>query len=184
MFIATGLLVFSLPQRVVLSQDVPSGTEFPSVSAIPEAGFEEAFATYDPSTGNVYLSVGQGLGIIGLGGFPFSFDDLRPELAEEFEQIANGPGGEITFLTFAEGGFANTGLFNMGALLPANPSINTAAKFRDEYPDARLRASAIGQPNVLSQFNVIGIPEPSCFAFLGFVSICVTTRRRRSGQPN
>jgi hypothetical protein len=39
-----------------------------SVAEIPAAGFQDAFAYYDGTTGDVYLSIGESQTLLGIGG--------------------------------------------------------------------------------------------------------------------
>ena len=94
---------------------------------IPAAASGTAQAFYDPATGDVYLSVGDGLSILGLQGT--TFDLANNQSIPGFPAVTSG---ELAFLFLPP--LANvpipTGIFNLGNILPSDPSITDVASFQ------------------------------------------------------
>ncbi len=151
------------------------GTEFPDVGSIPTPGDGEIIGVYEAGTGSIYLSIGpnSGLQVFGLTGAPFTCESLNA--ASELGTPNCGPDG-LGFVSLAP--FPLGGPFDLGPLLPADPSIRTAEDFRLLYPNASVGPG-------LSRFSVIpapaaSVPEPTgALAYL-LVGLSLSLRRCRS----
>ena len=100
---------------------------------IAPAGSAAAF--YVPATGEVILSVGAGLSVVGVSGLADSVED--DFIVENF--VGSTPLGagalvepnSISFLSFF--GSLPTGVFNIGSILPADPTITDDESFQDAF---------------------------------------------------
>ncbi len=151
--IAIVLVLVSSGSNFTPGQEIIPGITIPSVADIPVPPENEARAYYEAATGDIYLTINGNVLVAGLEGADFlveNADNSTPlgQIAGEF-----GIGG---------GGFSGlaNGTFNIGNILPADPSIRTTADFAAKYPDAVFRSAAPGIPEIRSQLNVIAIPEP------------------------
>jgi hypothetical protein len=170
-----------------LGQGFRPGVEYGSVSEIPMASAEEAFATYDAATGNVYLSVGSGVNFILLVSdepSPFLLGNLRPEIAHELSMVGiphDRPG--FFFLESFARPFENTGNFNLGPILPANDSITSILQFEQAFSSLVVERGVPGATEFpTAAFNLIpgsGVPEPNTAGVLLLAGLHAITRRRR-----
>lgn len=142
---------------------------------IPAAGLGTAAAYFDSATGDIHVAIGSGLIVVGLEGAPFI-------LANRNESTALGIFEQADFGGLVQLSFAGlpAGIYNFGQLLPANPSITTAAEFSAAYPLARLRRGAAGMPDVRTTFSVVSaVPEPSALFLISALGVGVAFSRRR-----
>ena len=131
-----------------------------SVADIPVPGAGDAAAFFEPATGDVHFAVGEEIVLLGVNGAPFGFVDgaFDPNLVNSNTPLGaptTNNENEIAYLgaledangfsvgdpefdpeTFGITSFAS-GVFNIGSLLPADPSIQTFADFDALYPAAR-----------------------------------------------
>lgn len=189
MSVATCAVFLWLQVNHAVAQSIQPGTEFSSVDAIPTAGPAEAFATYEPETGNVYLSVGAGVNLVGIAGVPIVFQNFRHQVTDEFSSLTDFglPTPDATtpvmiFFDSADEGFRNTGRFSLGPIFAPDDSVRTASDFASKFPDARFQHQVLGRSAILAQFNVISVPEPSSL-FVLTASALGVLRRRRSERP-
>jgi hypothetical protein len=168
------------PQRIV---DV--GSE------VPQADPLNAFAYYDAATGDILLSIGEGLFFVAITDAPFA--ELSGTFDPSLVKTYTGLGAPATVtsesIAWITDDFLNealpSGVFNIGRLLPADYRLTSGEAFDDLYPDAILAANGVGiQRPYLTQFRVIqaslAIPEPGSVAFFTLATIlCTISRRRR-----
>ena len=140
---------------------------------------EQAAAYYDPATGDVILSLGTDLGLVGLEG-DFNFAN--------FDQGAGLPGNPAASGIFAllslvdiESPPIPSGVFNIGNILPADPSVTDAAAFSAAFPTVAFRFGIEGEVPGPLAFNVIAnaVPEPGSLSLLALAGLGVVARRRR-----
>ena len=186
-----------------------------SVADIPVPSAGEAAAFFEPATGDVHFAIGEDLVLFGVDQAPFGFVDgvfdpnavnpntpLGVPIANNENEIAyfaaledaNGlsvgdPGFDpdtFDFIPFP------SGVFNIGSLLPADPSIQTFADFDALYPDARFSFAVPGL-GIRSPLNVVteevsfglisaptsSIPEPGSLSLLLLAGLGATVRRTR-----
>jgi hypothetical protein len=176
-----------LIQMCISSSPVFAQRVIGSVEAIPQAEPSFASAYYDANTGDIYLSVGENLVIVGLTDAPFGFVDgvfdetlvnqntgLGETDANNENEIAWDAGG---------GGLLSAGIFNIGRLLPPNRSIQSAADFDLRYPNAELVFAARGSGS-RTELNIIrsplnAIPEPGSTGLWLLSGTVLSLRRRR-----
>ena len=155
------LALFSVFSSLVVQPSdlaAQDGQTFKSVAEIPAARRNKTFVTYEAGTGNVYLSVGEGIHVVGLQGLPFELQNIRAELKNEFQKPDQADEIGIGFVSFNKNGFAKTGIFNLGPILPANGKVTTAADFTAAWPDGLLRSRVCGAKERKLRFNVILAP--------------------------
>ena len=140
---------------------------------------DQAAAYYDPATGDVILSLGTNLAIVGLAG-DFNFAN--------FDTGAGLPGnpaatGNFALLSLLEIGLPPipSGVFNIGNILPADPSVTDAAAFSAAFPTVAFRFGIDGEVPGPLAFNVIAnaVPEPGSLSLLALAGLSVVARRRR-----
>ena len=146
------LLTFS----VVLTCLVPinfgwaqSGTFNGTTDDIQTAAAGQAAAYYVPATGDVILSVGQGLSGLDVTGDDTS--DADDFIVGNFDDstvlgapVAAGP-NNISFLNFF--GSLPSGVFNIGPVLPADSTITDGVTFDDAFGDSlRVRGGSLLAP--------------------------------------
>ena len=156
-----------------------SGQTFASVDEIV-VNDEQAAAYYVAETGDVILSLGTNLAIFGLTGTDFNFAN--------FDQGAGLPGnpaatGNFALLSLLEIGLPPipSGVFNIGNILPADPSVTDAAAFSAAFPTVAFRFGIEGEVPGPLAFNVIAnaVPEPGSLSLLALAGLGVVARRRR-----
>ena len=157
-----------------------------SAADIPfETASGAAQAYYEAATGNVYFALGTDLLIAGIAGV----DDQL--IFENFDQTKplNGVCNNITEIAFLTlpppfGQPLASGIFNLGAVLPADPSITDIASFQaSPFGDATLQFSVFEGPEGFNPFNVIAptaaVPEPGPLALFALAGLSALARRRR-----
>ena len=186
-----------------------------SVADIPVPVAGEAAAFFEPATGDIHFAIGEEIVLLGVNGAPFGFVDgvfdasavdVTTPLGVPTQNDENGIGylgaledangfsiGDPEFdpETFAFGTFSS-GVFNIGSLLPADPSIQTFADFDALYPAARFSFAVPGL-GIRSPLNVVtegvsfglisaptsSIPEPGSLSLLLLAGLGATVRRTR-----
>jgi len=159
-----------------------------SVADIPEAETGLARAYFDSGSGDIYLSVGDNLTIVGLRGAPFGF--VSGVFDETIVSQNTGLGGtdannenEIAWAVVT--GSLSTGIFNIGNLLPPEDRfLFSAEEFDIAYPDAELVFAGPGNGNQVP-LNFISapvqrIPEPGSAGLWLLAGMVFSARRRRS----
>lgn len=210
-------LTLMLLVAFLLGSGVANGQQtVASVDDIPIPGVADAAAYFDSASGDIYLALGESIVLVGVDMAPFGFlsDTFDPTLVNsttalgapgqnDSEGIAwLAPLRDANGLSLSDAGFDSdtldfvpfqSGVFNLGGLLPANPSIQTVADFNLIYPDARL-SFAIPGDVTRDPFNVVestisfqlvsapasSIPEPGSLSLLLMTGIAATFRRTRS----
>ena len=147
---------------------------------------EGAQAYYEAATGNVYISLGTELLAVGVA------TNVNDQLIfDNFDNTTALGGGdpatiqEIAFLVlppiFAPN-FLASGIFDLGNVLPADPSIVDVTAFQaSPFGAAELQFST-GAISGSNDFNVIAsssIPEPSSMSLLALACLGAVVRRRR-----
>ena len=176
LMLATMVAAFAVAQadnatgQVVIN----SGADIPVETA---SGAAQAY--YEAATGNVYFSLGTDLFIAGVA----NVDDLI--IIENFLDPLIGGIEPSPFGTFLPPPFSpplESGIFNLGAILPADPSITDIASFQaSPFGAAQLQFST-GAIEGFNDFNVISataIPEPGSLSILALAGLTAGTRRRR-----
>lgn len=126
---------------------------------IAPAGSAAAF--YVPATGEVILSVGAGLSAVDVSGSADSVaDDFIVENFDGSTPLGAGvlvSPDSISFLTFF--GSLPSGVFNIGPILPADPTITDSGSFQDAFGGFLVVAGgSLGQPFEFP-FQVIAAPN-------------------------
>jgi len=158
---------------------VSAQTVLESVDDIPAAAAGTAQAFYDAATGDVFVSIGSDLSILGVQGAEFNLANNQ-----SLPGFPPATSGELAFLFLPP--LANveipTGIFNLGNILPADPSVVDLASFQaSSFGGAEVQftsANATGPQG----FGVIAgstIPEPGSLSLLGLAGLGLVARRRR-----
>ncbi|MDA8563524.1 PEP-CTERM sorting domain-containing protein [Mariniblastus sp.] len=188
-------LAVSLCSNVASAQRVVG-----SVNDIPVPGVGEAAAYFEPATGDVYFALDESILLLGVQQAPFGFVDgtFDPSAVNTTTPLGTPQQNDATgigFLApFEDGAFQNfpSGVFNLGGLLPADPSIQTAADFDALYPDAEFLFAFPGT-GVVNPLNLVegtasfslisasasAVPEPGSLSLLLLAGVGVTVRRTR-----
>ena len=178
-------MVVTLLAVGVTTTEATAQVTIASADDIPlETTPEGAQAYYEASTGNVYFSLGTRILLAGIAGVD---DEL---IFENFDNTTALGGGdpaeieEIAFLILPAVFFPElpNGIFNLGNILPADPSIVDVASFQaSPFGAAQLQFST-GAIRGFNDFNVIAsssIPEPSSMSLLALACLGAVVRRRR-----
>jgi len=144
-----------------------AGTFSGTVDEIQTAPAGEVVAYYVPSTGDVILSVGPGLLVVGVSG---SADSVADDfIVENFDNSTPLGGGtmvgpnDISFLTFF--GSLPTGVFNIGPILPADSAITNGVMFDDAF-GGLLRGTG-GLPGQLFELPFQVVADPNALLVRG-----------------
>jgi hypothetical protein len=154
----------------------PRGVPPMFADGVGEASPGQAEAFYDPATGEVFVSIGEGVLVIGLEGAPFILGNRNENTPlGGFEQADASGLGQLSFSGLP------TGIFNLGALLP--PGASSPEEFAALFDNFVFRSGAPGVPENRSGVQILGpltpaIPEPGCFCFLSIGFIALASRRR------
>jgi len=187
MLVATVLTTFattnSLSAQVVINS--------PDEIVQPGDGAIEAY--YDASTGGVYFALGEegssGSNVF-IAGIAFAddqlilanFDNTTPLGGGDPETIFEIVVFEINPDLFPLGALP-AGIFNIGNVLPADPSITDIASFQaSPFGAAQFQFSGIAGEG-FRDFNVIAaaaVPEPGSLSLFTLAGLAAITRRRRS----
>ena len=173
-----------------------------SVADIPVPGAGEAAAFFEPATGDVYFAVGEEVVLFGVDQAPFGFVDgvFDPNAVNPNTPLGvptSNNENEIAYFAGFDPDTADfipfpSGVFNIGSLLPADPSIQTFADFDALYPAARFSFAVPGL-GIRSPLNLAteevslglisaptsSIPEPGSLSLLLLASLGATVRRTR-----
>ena len=155
---------------------------------IVQPGDDLGDAYYDTATGNVYFALGAP-GTVGSGLFIAGIANVDDQLIfANFDATAGlGPigGTEIAFLALPGpfnpfGNGLASGIFNLGNVLPADPSITDIASFQTSpFGAAQFQFSSVDGSFGFRDFNVItaaAVPEPGSLSLLtlaGLAAICL-----------
>lgn len=160
------LLTFAVVLTYLVQANIgwaQTGTSFGTVEDIPIAPAGEAAAYYVPASGDVILSVGPGLNIVGVRGLvDFIDDDFIVENFDQFTPLGAGTivtkePDSISFLSVF--GLLPTGVFNIGSILPANSAITDGGKFDDAFGiSLEVMGGSAGQTFELP-FQVVAFPD-------------------------
>ena len=148
------------------------------VDEISDATPGEANAFYDPATGEIFVSIGEGVLVIGLEGAPFVLDNRNDDTElGGFEQADSGGLGHLDFSGLP------TGVFSLGSLLPAG--VTGPEEFAALFGNFAFRSGAPGVPEIRSGIQILGlppvaIPEPGCVILLSLGCLAFAGRRRAS----
>ena len=146
-----------------------------------------AQAYYEAATGNVFFSLGTDL----LTAVIFNVDDqlIVDNLPPSPADVAATPFPlfEPPLSSFPPPIVPpplDSGIFFVGALLPADPSITDIASFQaSPFGDATLLVGALNSSTDFNPFNVIAptaaVPEPGSLSILALTGLGALARRRR-----
>ena len=101
-----------------------------SASEIVQPGIGELEAYYEAATGEVYLAAGEGLLIAGVTNADFLFENLDNSSGVFFEPPLIGEPLPPPFAPTTP-----SGIFNIGDILPADPSITNIPSFLARFGD-------------------------------------------------
>lgn len=154
-----------------------------SPAVIPTAGSEFAQAYYEAATGDIYLSIGEDILLIGVTGAPFAFLNGEFDSTLVRRDTALGQTVGSTQVAWQNLNGLPSGIYNIGSLLPIDETIFSVEDFDSTYPEAELVFSVFGISS-RTQLNVIPnlpqqIPEPGSGGLLMLVGAFVASRRRR-----
>ena len=187
-----------------------------SVADIPVPGAGEAAAYFDALSGDIYFAIDQDVVLFGVDQAPFGFVkgtcdptavNSSTPLGAPSQNDSSGiawlaPFEDANGLGFTDLGFDPltadfvlypSGVYNIGGLLPADPSIQTAADFDALYPNARFSFAfpgagfrnplnvVQGEPLVfgLISASTSSVPEPGSLSLLLLAGIGASVRRTR-----
>ena len=133
-----------------------------SDAAGPAADSGTASGTYDPSTGDVVLNIGAGVGVVGL-------EALRGELlfANLSDALAAGEATASTIAFFDPTGL-NAGTFDLGSIVAPGTAV----------ADLGLGFTPLGGESAALRLQVV--PEPASLTLLALGGLVLTQRRRRT----
>lgn len=170
---------------IVLLSCTPSFAQrsLSSPADIPPAASEFAQAYYEAATGDIYLSIGEDILLIGVTGAPFAFLNGEFDSTLVRQDTALGQTAGSTQVAWQNLNGLPSGIYNIGSLLPIDETIFSVEDFDSTYPEAELVFSVFGISS-RTQLNVIPnlpqqIPEPGSGGLLMLVGAFVASRRRR-----
>jgi hypothetical protein len=160
-----------------------------------------ATAYYDANTGDIYLSLGEGIVFAAIDGAPFGFVGGEFDESTVVSSTPLGqaifPAGEIGWITSDASESLPAGIFNIGRLLRRNFRTTSDSDFAERYPEARFGYGGPSFGAVLTGFEVIPLPavvipgpefsqlpEPSGSTVLLFAGVIVMLKRNRFAKPN
>ena len=192
MLAAMGLITFASTNRLSAQIVINS----PDDIVQPSDGLGEAY--YDAATGDVYFALGApgsfftDLLLVGIANVDDQLIFANFDNTTDLSTVSLG--GPADPATITEIVFLNNptvfgldtlpgGIFNLGSLLPADPSITDIASFQaSPFGDAQLQFST-GPIEGFRDFNLIAataVPEPGSLSLFTLAGLAAFTRRRRS----
>ena len=157
----------------------------------PGANFADGY--YDAATGDVYFAIGEEGSFdsnVLIAGIANVDDQLIFANFDNTTALGGGDPATITEIAFLFAPFIfdfqsgiRSGIFNLGNLLPADPSITNIASFQaSPFGDAQLQFST-GPIEGFRPFNLIAataVPEPGSLSLFALAGLAAISRRRRS----
>ena len=158
---------------------IESATDIP----VEPAGSAQAY--FEAATGNVFISIGTDILIVGVTNVDtdlFVLDNLPADAdATPFPVIDQT---KVLPFPFGPEGGLDSGIFFLGTIFAADPSITDIASFQaSPIGTVQLQFFETGGTEGLNDFNLIApaaaVPEPNSLSILALAGIAALARRRR-----